>query len=88
MTEAQIRDMEKMMTPAELRADLQRNRAKIAELEEWKASAMGVMNGIDIQAVGQELGIGLGEDIGPKILPGIRALKLMLESRRDQDHGK
>lgn len=65
-------------------------RAKIAELEIWKAEATEVMNGIDLQAVGKELGVKLGEPIGPAILPGIRALKLRLEFRRDHDrnHGE
>jgi len=45
----------------------------------WKAEAREVMDSIDIQAVGKELGVKLGRPIGPAILPGIRALKARLK---------
>lgn len=48
---------------------------RVAELEAWKESALAVLNGIDLQSVGKELGLKPGADIGPAILPGIRALK-------------
>jgi hypothetical protein len=51
-------------------------RARVAELEAWKESAAGVMNRIDLQAVGAALGVPLGCEIGPEILPGIQSLKV------------
>lgn len=75
--------------PRDPSAIIQAQADKIAELEEWKASAMAVMGSIDIQAVGKELGVKLGEPIGPAILPGIRALKLDLASWQDAaQHGE
>lgn len=54
------------------------------DLGVWKQSAMQVMNGIDIQSVGREIGVPLGEDIGPNILPAIREMKQHLQKARAQ----
>jgi hypothetical protein len=48
---------------------------EVADLRAWKESASAILDGINLQAVAQELEVGLGQDIGPRILPGIRALK-------------
>lgn len=52
-----------------------RLRARIAELEEWKSSALDILNGINLQEVGKALSVGLGQPIGPAILPGIHSLR-------------
>lgn len=48
---------------------------EIQELQAWKQSALQVMNQTDLQAVGRELGLTLGTDVSPNILPGIQKLK-------------
>lgn len=48
---------------------------ELEELRVWKESAMSVMNGIDIQEIGKEIGAKLGTDIGPQILTWIRTIK-------------
>lgn len=48
---------------------------KIEQLEAWKEPASQVMNQIDLQAVGKELDVPLGEGIAPHILPGIQKMK-------------
>jgi hypothetical protein len=48
---------------------------KLAELEAWKESALNVLNGIKQQEIGKEIGLTLGKDIGPEILPWIKAAK-------------
>jgi uncharacterized small protein (DUF1192 family) len=48
--------------------------AEVARLADWKASSMEVENSWDVQAVGKEIGVGLGLAIRPQILPHIKAL--------------
>lgn len=48
---------------------------EIHELQGWKQSALQVMNQTDLQAVGRELGLTLGANVPPNILPGIQKLK-------------
>lgn len=50
-------------------------RTRVVELKAWKESAQAVLDEIDLQAIGKELGVKLGDPIGPAILPGIRAIK-------------
>lgn len=47
------------------------------QLAEWKRQQLIVS--ADFQAIGQELGIGLGQSVHDKILPGIQSLKSALE---------
>ena len=49
--------------------------ARVTELEAWKDSAMQVMNAVDLQGIAKELGLPLGVDIPPCIIPGIRKFK-------------
>lgn len=63
-------------------------RERNEELAAWKESAMQVMNDLNLQAIGDELGFKLGSSIAPQILPAIKKLKElnsemlnMLESR-------
>lgn len=46
---------------------------EVAALRRWKAEALQVMP--DFQAIGKELGLGIGTDVSAQILPAIRALK-------------
>ena len=68
-----------------LEAERDALRVQVAELKAWKESALAVLDGIDLQAVGQELGVKLGEAVGPAILPGIRTLKTLVTPRRHTD---
>lgn len=45
------------------------------ELIEWKLSAMNIFKEIDLQAIGKEIGVGIGQDIAKEILPYIRKMK-------------
>ncbi len=56
--------------------------AKLARLEQWKKEQMIVSANTHYHEVGEELGVGLGEDIAIQILPGIRKLKA------ERDHWK
>lgn len=47
-------------------------------LREWKREAMEVLTSLNLQEVGDELGVKLGHPIAPEILPGIKALKQRL----------
>ena len=57
-------------------------RARVAELEAWKESALAIENLWDVQAVGREIGVDLGESIRPQILPYIKRLKATLKNIR------
>lgn len=46
-------------------------------LEDWKESAMKVWP--DMQAIGKELGVSLGDTVHDKILPEIKRLKALLK---------
>ena len=56
--------------------------ARVAELEAWKESALAIENLWDVQAVGREIGVDLGESIRPQILPYIKRLKATLKNIR------
>jgi len=56
-------------------------RARVAELEAWKESALAIENLWDVQAVGREIGVDLGEPIRSQILPYIKRLKAALAER-------
>lgn len=56
--------------------------AQNSDLLRWKSEALTVLNGLDFGAIGKELGIKLGTDVGPEILPAIRDLKAQLEGAR------
>lgn len=45
------------------------------DLREWKRAAMEVLTSLNLQEVGDELGVKLGHPIAPEILPRIKALK-------------
>jgi hypothetical protein len=66
-----------MVDPTE--ALLQIQDKQIAELQAWRRSSMEVMNEIDLQAIAKELNMPLGVSIGPRILPGIKALRARVE---------
>ena len=47
----------------------------IEELRRGKAEALESMAKLPLQEIGKEMGLHIGEDISPKILPYIRSLK-------------
>ena len=49
------------------------------DLRRWKDEAMQVLNDINLQEIGKELGLPLGTNIGPQILPKIREYRALLE---------
>jgi hypothetical protein len=51
---------------------------ELGNLRRWKDEAMQVLGGLDLQAIGKELQIPLGTDIGPQILPAIRKYRALL----------
>lgn len=53
---------------------------EILELQQWKKEAMEILCKMDLQAIGEELNIKVGESVHDKILPGIRQLKAQLKS--------
>ena len=55
--------------------------AELADLRQWKESAMEVFAKIDLQEVGKEIGVRLGHDISPAILPWIINVKAELAER-------
>ena len=60
--------------------------AELADLRNWKESAMEVFAKIDLQAIGKEIGVRLGHDISPAILPWIVKVKAELaEKERELD---
>jgi hypothetical protein len=56
--------------------------ARVGELEAWKESALAIENLWDVQAVGREIGVDLGESIRSQILPYIKRLKATLKNIR------
>lgn len=44
------------------------------QLQEWKESMMTAHNELDLQGIGNELGLRLGSSISPQVLPKIREL--------------
>jgi hypothetical protein len=57
--------------------------AEIDRLKRWKSEQMAVESSWDPQAIGQELGLPLGSDIRPQILPAIVDLKRELAEARE-----
>lgn len=53
----------------------QQGQGELEALHRWKAEAMEVFNQLDLQEIGNELGITLGHSIADKILPYIKELK-------------
>jgi len=58
--------------------------AEIDRLKRWKSEQMAVESSWDPQAIGQELGLPLGSDIRPQILPAIVDLKRELAEAREE----
>jgi hypothetical protein len=50
-------------------------RKQLAELKDWLESAISLLNKIQLQEIGGEIGAELGEDVSVKILPAIEKLK-------------
>ena len=71
-----------MIVTNALYAEIDRLRARIQELEAWKESALATENLWDVQAVGREIGVDLGESIRSQILPYIKRLKATLKNIR------
>lgn len=59
-------------------------KAKVRELQAWKRGALKVLNAIDEQAIGQELGLRVGDTVSASILPGIKRLKAEADRLRVQ----
>lgn len=55
---------------------------QIKDLKAWKRSAIKSLNMLDGQAIGAELGLSLGTQVIPNILPGIKRLKSEIEQLR------
>lgn len=77
MTEPTLRDIAN-----ELQQQVWSLNLKVAELTEWKRQQLIVS--ADFQAIGRELGVGLGEPVWDKILPAIQKLKSDLAETRNQ----
>lgn len=65
---------------AEIFATLDRERAEVERLKSWQREMLAVTP--PMQEIGHALGLGLGESIHDKILPGIVALKAELATLR------
>lgn len=52
---------------------------ELSELIEWKNSAIAVFNDIDLQAIGKELNVPLGESVSKNLL---RKIKIHAEKNR------
>jgi hypothetical protein len=48
---------------------------ELDDLLRWKSEAMKVMDDLDLQEIGKEMGLRLGDNIAVKILPYIKELK-------------
>lgn len=57
---------------------------ELQQLRDWKESAMKVMNDIDLQECGKVIGVKLGHDVSPEILPALKRLRAALEEIKDQ----
>jgi hypothetical protein len=55
---------------------------ELEDLRRWKAETMQVLASFDLQAIGKEIGLPLGTNIGPQILPYIRTLKRFIGNLR------
>jgi hypothetical protein len=53
-------------------SDLQELQKEISTLIEWKKSAMNIFSEIDLQAIGKELNIGLGQSVSENLLSKIQ----------------
>ena len=49
-------------------SDLQELQKEVSNLIEWKKSAMNIFSEIDLQAIGKELNIGLGQSVSENLL--------------------
>lgn len=67
--------------PESLEARLAAKDAELADLRNWKESAMTVFSKIDLQEIGKEIGVRLGHDISPAILPWIVKVKAELAEK-------
>ena len=84
-----IEVMESEQAPTDvLTTEIMFLRERNEELSAWKESATQVMNDLNLQAIGDELGFKLGSSIAPQVLPAIKKMKdinaemlCMLESR-------
>lgn len=70
-----------------LETELDKRDKTLKELEAWKAEATKVFDALNLQEIGRELQIPLGEEIAPQVLPGIRKLResLGLRARLNRD---
>lgn len=53
-------------------SDLQELQKEVEDLIEWKKSAMNIFSQIDLQAIGKELNIGLGQSVSENLLNKIQ----------------
>jgi len=53
-------------------SDLQTLQKEVNDLVEWKKSAMNIFSQIDLQAIGKELNIGLGQSVSENLLSKIQ----------------
>jgi len=53
-------------------SDLQELQKEVSNLIEWKKSAMNIFSEIDLQAIGKELNIGLGQSVSENLLSKIQ----------------
>lgn len=54
-------------------------RDEVVHLTAWKGEAKQVLNDLQLQALGRELGIPLGEEIAKQVLPRVLMLKVEME---------
>jgi hypothetical protein len=69
-------------TPQEMREENDQLRERVlsidnerAELQRWKDGASKILDDLNLQEIGKKLGLTVGTDIAPRILPGIQKLK-------------
>ena len=53
-------------------SDLQELQKEVKALIEWKNSAMNIFSEIDLQAIGKELNVGLGQSVSENLLSKIK----------------
>ena len=53
-------------------SDIQELQKEVSNLIEWKKSAMNIFSEIDLQAIGKELNIGLGQSVSENLLSKIQ----------------
>lgn len=57
--------------------------ARVVELEQWKREAVHVIQGLNMQELGKEIGVPLGKQVTPEVLPSVKQLKSRIYELED-----